>query len=626
MWQRSHGIARNFYPLLWFAVHAANAKHSWDSILTHGKMDGFPSYAQANSLLDSWQVKYSDFLEKQAIGHSILGRTIYAYSLWDRRNRQEDHTPEVLISSLMHAREPAGLTVVLHFLGRLLEQQEKGDPEAIYLLRMRRMWVVPFVNPDGYLANENLTNRVIRKNLRVTCSQTLSKSTLLHQSGVDLNRNFGYHWASTYDPCAEEYQGAKPFSEPETQAFKQLVEAHEFKTAINFHSYGGMLTHPFNFGRKSLPADDQVIYDELSRIFKWNKFGTAIETVGYTTQGESDDWLYHAHHIISMSPEVGPEGGGFWPPPAVVIGINERNYDRLLYATRKAGLELNVSWTHERNTDKIAQGVPQAPDSLLHVRLSNEGLTRTLGHALSIAVSGATDNMQSVRGMRSALVAMSHEDGPVAGRKVPVQIVADPRDSAGAPFVTFHVNPLERRSSAVLEVLLTKQLEATSSARQLRLCAVEVPETGFNLLAEPKPVCHCMVTAALPAAATPGQATVTAQAEAYLVSYNDALGVSSDFGVLCNAAVSGMTKMHLSAQPTKLLEMGALSAAGQEIEKHQTVLSNLNGDGAIAGLGIAACMVSLFLAVKAYHRGRQRREYFLHQDVNMQQASDYFEC
>merc|ERR1712159_432978 len=141
--------------------------------------------------------------------------------------------------------------------------------------------------------------------------------------GVDLNRNFAYHFVKDATPCQEEYQGEAPFSEPETQALKSMIEAHNFKAAVNFHSFGGMLTHPYNFGQKSLPPDDQSIYDEISKVFQWPRFGTAIQTVGYTASGESDDWLYAEHHIISMSPEVGPEKDQFWPPSSIIDAIDK---------------------------------------------------------------------------------------------------------------------------------------------------------------------------------------------------------------------------------------------------------------------------------------------------------------
>jgi len=45
--------------------------------------------------------------------------------------------------------------------------------------------------------------------------------------------------------------------------------------------------------------------------------GTGTETVGYTVNGNSDDWMYGETDtkpaIFSMTPEVGGQGDGFWP-------------------------------------------------------------------------------------------------------------------------------------------------------------------------------------------------------------------------------------------------------------------------------------------------------------------------
>eukprot|EP00438_Fugacium_kawagutii_P015052 Skav217575 [mRNA] locus=scaffold129:140816:144846:- [translate_table: standard] len=121
----------------------------------------------------------------------------------------------------------------------------------------------------------------------------------------------------------------QPFSEPETQALRKICEENNFKTAMNFHAFGSMLTHPYNWANTDLlPAVDKDVYQEIAQVFRWKKFGTAIQTVGYTATGESDDWMYSKRHIISMSPEVGPESGGFWPPSSQIAGINSRNFER----------------------------------------------------------------------------------------------------------------------------------------------------------------------------------------------------------------------------------------------------------------------------------------------------------
>lgn len=51
------------------------------------------------------------------------------------------------------------------------------------------------------------------------------------------------------NPCAEDFPGLYPFSEPETRAVRSLIENAEtpIKIAFNYHSFGNMLIIPFNY-------------------------------------------------------------------------------------------------------------------------------------------------------------------------------------------------------------------------------------------------------------------------------------------------------------------------------------------------------------------------------------------
>ena len=122
----------------------------------------------------------------------------------------DEGEPEVLITSVHHAREPAGLTTVLYTLWYLLEQYG-ADPEVTYLLDHRRLFVVPVLNPDGYVYNETTNPNgggYWRKNRRNNGGSF----------GVDLNRNYGYEWGyddvgSSPSPSSETYPGPAPFSD-----------------------------------------------------------------------------------------------------------------------------------------------------------------------------------------------------------------------------------------------------------------------------------------------------------------------------------------------------------------------------------------------------------------------------
>lgn len=70
-------------------------------------------------------------------------------------------------------------------------------------------------------------------------------------SGVDLNRNYGFHYGQDQldqDECSESYRGPFAFSEPETKAIRALIDKYPtILSAMNFHTYGNMWIRPLNF-------------------------------------------------------------------------------------------------------------------------------------------------------------------------------------------------------------------------------------------------------------------------------------------------------------------------------------------------------------------------------------------
>jgi carboxypeptidase T len=94
---------------------------------------------------------------------------------------------------------------------------------------------------------------------------TTCKNCDLENSGVDLNRNYGYSFASgdnSEETCSETYRGPNAFSEPETRAMRDFITEHkdEIKFVMNFHAFGNLLVIPFN---GNLPNDLMHLKPEL---------------------------------------------------------------------------------------------------------------------------------------------------------------------------------------------------------------------------------------------------------------------------------------------------------------------------------------------------------------------------
>src|SRR5207249_4174814 len=90
------------------------------------------------------------------------------------------------------------------------------------------------------------------------------------------------------------YRGTAGFSEPETQAMKWFAEHHHFKINLNYHTYGSDIIYPWGYIGSLLTVDSAQFssYGEYLTQYTLYRYGTSDQTVGYVTNGDSDDWMY----------------------------------------------------------------------------------------------------------------------------------------------------------------------------------------------------------------------------------------------------------------------------------------------------------------------------------------------
>ena len=305
---------------------------------TTGSMGGFYTYQEILNSLDSMKARFPNLITaRQQIDtfHSIEGRPLYWLRISNHPDSEQVAKPQILYTGLHHAREPASVTDLVFYMWFLLENYA-ADPEVKYLVDNTEMYVIPCLNPDGYIYNQ--TNNpngggLWRKNRRLNNDQTY---------GVDLNRNYGFNWGydnvgSSNVTTDDTYRGTAAFSEPETQASKWLAEHHNFKIAVNYHTYSNMLVYPWGYQASFLTPDSMMFLSYAAVMTQFNgfKYGTGDQTVGYTTNGDSDDWMYGdqstKNKIISMTPESGDPSMGFWPPANMVIPVAQQNFDLIYF-------------------------------------------------------------------------------------------------------------------------------------------------------------------------------------------------------------------------------------------------------------------------------------------------------
>lgn len=296
-----------------------------------GTMGGYFKYNEFLAHIDSMSAKFPNLITaKQPIDtfHSINGKDIFWLKISDNPAADENE-PELLYTALHHAREPASLSQIIFYMWYLLENYGT-NPEVTYLVDNTEMFFVPMVNPDGYVYNQTTNPNgggMWRKNRRPHGA---------NKYGVDLNRNYGLHWGyddngSSPDSTSDTYRGKFGFSEPETQAVKFFCEDHNLKLVLNYHTYGDLFIYPWSYEENIYTPDSAYFVNYAIEATRDNFFniGTANQTVGYTANGDSDDWMYGEqttkNKIFAATPEAGPADLGFWPASSNIIGLCQSN-------------------------------------------------------------------------------------------------------------------------------------------------------------------------------------------------------------------------------------------------------------------------------------------------------------
>ena len=149
------------------------------------------------------------------------------------------------------------------------------------------LYIIPVLNPDGLARSSGPEGR-------------------FNGNMVDINRN----WECLWQPRAEwkgraVNPGARPFSEPETQALRAFLLNGRFRVAVFYHSAGGMVTAGARCGG-----------GDASRAFSH----AIARVTGYTSMrfpqsdvtGEAADW-FASQGIPAVAIELSTHTGLDWP-------------------------------------------------------------------------------------------------------------------------------------------------------------------------------------------------------------------------------------------------------------------------------------------------------------------------
>uniref|UniRef100_UPI002604A818 M14 family metallopeptidase n=1 Tax=uncultured Psychroserpens sp. TaxID=255436 RepID=UPI002604A818 len=284
-------------------------------------------------------------------------KTIWYVRITGDQSSPEGSKPQILYTSMIHAREVSSLMSNMYFMWYLLENYDT-DPAIKNLVDNNELYFIPVVNPDGLRWNQHLNSNggtFQRKNCRPNTGST-SNSTATR--GVDVNRNFDYLWGADGDssgsndiPSSDTYRGPAPFSEPESQILRDFVLARNFETCLMHHSAANAIPHPYGGIPTRVSNREDEMHQWHEDMSRFNRYVSGA-TIFTPANGIADDWMLggtadagnttsnannpfpndsspasvgSGQNILASTPEHGSYGseGGFWPNPTQTAGISD---------------------------------------------------------------------------------------------------------------------------------------------------------------------------------------------------------------------------------------------------------------------------------------------------------------
>ncbi|WP_298225135.1 M14 family zinc carboxypeptidase [Flavobacterium sp.] len=286
-----------------------------------GTMGGYLTYEEMLQELDDMHAQFPNLITaKDNVGTFLTseGRALQWVKI-TKNPESVNMRPQILYTAVHHAREPISLSETIYYMWYLLENYATND-EIKNIVDNTELYFIPVVNPDGYIYNHTTNPNgggMWRKNRRDFGDGTF---------GVDNNRNYDYWingdagqsvWNTTGISATtdgETYPGTAPISEPETKAIQYFVENHNFKVALNAHTFSDLLLYPYGY-EVNVPSPDNDYFVKISSVMvSNNNLSNIIASELYAASGDSDDFMYgqtmNHNKIFAFTPEIGES---FWP-------------------------------------------------------------------------------------------------------------------------------------------------------------------------------------------------------------------------------------------------------------------------------------------------------------------------
>ena len=266
---------------------------------------GYHSYEQITAELKTIAKAHPDICRLYSIGKSYEGRDLWFMKISDNPDTEEDE-PEFQYISTMHGDEPVGTELSLNLIHLLTESYGK-DARITNLVNEIEIWIMPLMNPDGYVA-----------------------SNRYNAQGKDLNRSF------------PDRSRNMPVPRPiETQLMMDWELSHSPVLSANFHTGATLVNYPYDSDPNpdlsySATPDDALFVQLALAYSSSNKtiYGSSYFKQGitngvewYYVYGGMQDWNYIRLGAFQLTIELSDLSS---PPVSQIPAIWEDNRESML--------------------------------------------------------------------------------------------------------------------------------------------------------------------------------------------------------------------------------------------------------------------------------------------------------
>ncbi len=243
------------------------------------------------------------------IGESVFGRAIPLVTLGDRTAQKS-----VLYVSTHHASENVCTSVLINFVEEYLNAYDRFAQiyqiNLRYLFKMRKIYIVPMLNPDGveYRLNGIGGDNPIRDRILAYNGSADFSSWSANGRGVDLNHNYNAYFeeykeierARGISNGKTRYSGEYPESEPEISALCNFIRYNvdELEGVLTLHTQGEEIYYK---SRDMVSPKSEHVGKIISRLtgYKLSK------AEGESACGGLTDWFIKEFNKPSFTLECG---------------------------------------------------------------------------------------------------------------------------------------------------------------------------------------------------------------------------------------------------------------------------------------------------------------------------------